>query len=223
MTGPPYPWPNPVPGSNSIGEFTIGVSPIGTIPPFDFWVTLISQYSNSPILTQLINNFAAYVDQTQNMDNFFDFIWNVDTAQGAGLDIWGRIVNVSRTLTVTTAEFLGFAQQSPTVDTWGPAGDSPFYVGVPATDNFNLTDAAYRTLIFAKALANISNGSIPAINQLLRNLFPNRGNAYVTDGNNMSMTYTFAFALTPVEAAIVASSGILPKPTGVSATVVQLV
>ena len=38
----------------------------------------------------------------------------------------------------------------------------------------------------------------------------------------MTMIYKFEFVLTPVELAIVLQSGVLPKPTGVSATVQQV-
>jgi uncharacterized protein YigE (DUF2233 family) len=38
--------------------------------------------------------------------------------------------------------------------------------------------------------------------------------------NNMVMTYTFMFPLTSVELAIVTQSGVLPRPTGVHASVV---
>jgi hypothetical protein len=220
VSGPPT--PRPIPGSNAIGLFQIGVSPIGSIPSFDPWLTIVSQYANSDILTTLITDFNQYLDPTLLTDNFYDQIYNVDTAVGYGLDLWGRRVGVSRTLTITTALFFGFEQQSPTVDTFGPGGTSPFYSGVPATDNFQLTDAAFRTLIFAKMLTNISDGSTASINRLLMNLFPERGNVYVVDGGDMTMQYVFLFTLTPVEAAIVASSGVLPKPVGVSATVVQL-
>lgn len=218
--GPPYPHPNPAPGSNAIGQFIIGVSPIGTIASFDYWQSVLSQYANSPIITQLISNMFAYIDQTQNFDNFYDNIWNIDTAQGYGLDVWGRIIGVTRTLQLSTgSEFFGFEEQSITVQ---PFNQAPFYTGSTLTTSFQLPDTNYRTLLFAKALANISDGSIPAINQLLLNLFPGRGNCYVTDGLNMTMTYTFAFALTSVEAAIITQSGVLPRSTGVSATVVQL-
>lgn len=221
MSGPPFP-PGPQPGSNAIGDFQIGVSPIGPIKSFDEWKTVISQYANSPILTQLIENIDDYIDQTTNFSNLFDWIWNIDSAQGYGLDVWGRIVGVTRNLTVASGEFFGFSQQAPTVDTFGPGGMSPFYSGVPATDAYSLTDTAFRTMIFAKALANICDGSIPAINQILLNLFPNRGDCYVTDGENMTMTYTFKFLLSPVEQAIVSQSGVLPKPVGVAASVVQI-
>jgi hypothetical protein len=208
-----YP-PAPLPGSNAIGAFQIGVSPIGTIPAFNWLRTVISQYANSATLLQLIESFDECVDQTANIDAFFDLIWNVDTAQGYGLDVWGRIVGVTRTLQVASAIYLGFASQSPTV---GAYNEGILYSGTPATGNYQLTDSAFRTLILAKALANICDGSTPSINQLMLNLFPGRGDCYVTDNHNMTMTYTFKFALTPVEISIVEQSGVLPKTVGVAA------
>jgi hypothetical protein len=217
MSGPAFP-PGPQPGSNSIGKFQVGVSPIGDIIPFNVWSTILAQYANSPILTTLIGNFQQYLDQTVNYEMLFDDIWNINTAQGPGLDVWGRIVGVQRVLAVANTVYFGFAEALPGVGTFG---QSPFYSGQTATSNFALSDSAFRTLIFAKALSNISNGSIPSINQILLSLFPNRGNCYVIDGLNMTMTYFFNFALTPVETAIVAASGILPKSVGVAASVVQ--
>lgn len=199
MTGPAYPRVHPT--------------------PLDVWDTIISQYANSPILTKLITNFFEYVDPTVNFDAFFDLIWNVDTAQGYGLDVWGRIVGVSRTLTIPPDIFFGFEEASPTVDAFNSAA---FFTGTSVTNNYQLADDAYRVLIFAKALTNISDGSIPSINQILLNLFPGRGNCYVTDGNDMTMTYTFEFTLTAVEQAILVQSGALPKPVGVAATIVEI-
>jgi hypothetical protein len=208
--------------SNSIGRFTIGISPIGSVSQFGWsgvYDTIISQFINSPILVQLLENFNQYLDLTANFDAFFDLVWNVDTAEGWGLDVWGRIVGVSRVLSLSSATYFGLT---------GPAGDhsgesfnvAPFYSGGSATTNVKLTDKSFRILILAKALANISDGSIPSMNQLLLNLFPKRGNCYVTDGRNMTMTYTFHFDPTPVERAIISQSGVLPTPTGVLATVV---
>lgn len=221
MSGPPYPHPSPVPGSNQIDQFQIGVSQIGDVPPFDYWNTVISQYANSPIITALIGSFFSAVDQTLNYENLFDFIWNVITAQGYGLDVWGRIVGVQRILNIATTAgpFLGFEEALPGSQ---PFNQAQFYPGGSLTNNFSLPDASFRTLIFAKALANICNGSIPAINFILLSLFPNRGNCFVTDTGNMTMTYTFDFGLLPVEAAIITQSGVLPTPVGVLATVIQI-
>lgn len=247
MSGPEYPR-GPLPGSNGIGLFEIGISQIGQIPDFDVWTTVISQFANSPILTRLIENIFAYLDQTRNFEAFFDLVMNVDTAEDEGLDVWGRIVGVNRVLQVPSGEYFGFDEALPGSNGFNQA---PYYGGASLTSNFRLSDQTYRTLILTKAAANITDGSIPAINRILMTLFPNRGNAYVTDGRfypeffgftestnasgfnqdafysgqsigSMEMTYTFTFPLTPVELTIVQSSGVLPKPTGVSATVVIL-
>lgn len=186
--------------------------------------TIISQYANSPTLVQLIVNLNQYIDPNANLDQFYDLIWNVDTAIGYGLDVWGRIVGVGRVLQVASGIYFGFAEAGDATSESPFNSGGPFYSGGATTGNFALSDDAFRLLIFAKALSNITNGSIPAINQILLNLFPNRGNAWVTDGQNMTMTYTFHFSpiLSPVEFAIVSQSGVLPKPVGVSATVVQV-
>lgn len=220
MSGPPYPHPNPAPGSNAIGSFIIGVSPIGTITPFDVWTTVLSQYANAPRLTGLIVNMAEYFDPTADFDAFLDMIWNVDTAQGYGLDVWGRIVGISRTLNIPNSDvYLGFEEAGE--PNFQPFDQAPFFSGSPTSTNFDLSDTAYRTLIFAKALTNITDGGIPSINQMLLNLFPGRGNCYVVDNLDMTMTFFFQFVLSPVELAIVQTSGALPKPAGVSFDVFQ--
>lgn len=217
-TGRPYPIP-PGAGSNAIGQFIIGISPIGSITPFNYWDTIISQYGNSPILDAIIGDMDMWLDQTNNFDAFYDNIWNIQTAVGKGLDIWGEIVGVTRVLQVPTGDYFGF--KGPSGASGEPFGIAPFYSGGSLTTSFALTDNAFRTLIYAKALANISDGSIKSINQILLYLFPNRGNCYVVDGNDMTMEYKFEFALSPVEHAIVSQSGVLPKPTGVLAIVVS--
>ena len=217
MTGPPYP-PLPAAGANAIGEFQIGVSPIGDLLPFNYWNTIISQYANSQRITQLIGNMDAYLDPTANIDTFFDNVFNINTAIGYGLDVWGRILNVKRTVQLSAVSYFGFQEASPGSLTFG---QGTFFTGGSFTTNFNLTDPSFRTLLFAKALSNICNGSIAAINGLLRALFPGRGNAYVIDNNNMSMVYFFTFALTAVELAIVQQTNVLPSPTGVAVSVQQ--
>lgn len=184
---------------------------------FDWRASLISQYANSPILTTMLDNWSQNIDQSADMDAFYNLIWNVDTAQGYGLDVWGRIVGVSRTLQVASGDFFGFEEALPGAE---PFNQAPFYAGSGATENFDLSDDAYRTLILAKAFANICDGSIVSTNQLLMTLFAGAGDAYVTDGEDMTMTYTFTFSLSPVQAAIVENSGVLPKPVGVAASVV---
>lgn len=192
----------------------------------DFERTILSQYANSPTLVQLITNMNGYIDPRADIDSFYNNVWNIDTAVGYGLDVWGRIVGVGRVLQISTVEYFGI--KGPAGASGLPFNQAPFYNGEALTENYALSDDAYRTLILAKALANICFASVPAINQILINLFgafgplPVAGNCYVTDGQNMTMTYTFGDNLDPVQTAIVYQSGVLPKPSGVNATVVQL-
>ena len=220
MTGPPYPHPSPAPGSNTIGSFAIGISPIGDISQFDPWATIISQYANSPILDAIITSFNAAADETQNLSNFFDLIWNVLTAQGYGLDVWGRIVVVPRSVSVTApATFFGFEEPGGWSGFGGgtinPDG-APFYSGQTLTGNVTLTDTDYRRLILAKAAANISDGSIPSVNSILLALFTGRGQIYIADGLNMTATVHSSFPLNTVDVAVLQLPGVIPIAAGVA-------
>lgn len=212
-------------GQKAIAE-SIATQGLAVSVGFKWFQTVISQYANSPILLQLLANFADYIDPTANFDAFFGLVFNVDTAQGYGLDVWGRIVGVSRVLQLpsggTFFDFSTSAPATPVPNTDRHSfNEAIFFGGGGLTSNFALTDAAYRKLILAKALANISDGSLPSINQILINLFGTYGNCYVTDGQDMTMTFSFAPTLSSVDFAIVSQSGVLPRPAGVTATVVQ--
>jgi hypothetical protein len=205
---------------NGIGQFEIGVSPIGD-QAFDWKQTVYSQYQNSPVLLQWLDYFSQWIDANQSIDAWYDMLWNVDTAVGYGLDVWGRIVGVNRVIPIVPTQYLWFKEANET--TYGNTfGNSIWYSGqqIGAT-NYALSDDAFRLLILAKAAANIWDGSIPGLNRILRLLFPEEV-VYVTDGQDMTMTYTFGFMLNPVQLSIVENTGVLPRPCGVSATIVQL-
>lgn len=182
--------------------------------------TIISQYANSATITQLVQNMNTYLDPRADFEAFFDYVWNVETAEGFGLNIWGRIVGISRELLIPAAPlYFGFKDALPGSYTFG---DQPFYDGTaPATSTYLLADDAYRQLILVKAMANISATTAPAINQLLQNMFAGRGRCYVNDLGGMSLRYTFEFDLTPYEFAIMTQSGALPRPAGVNASLFQ--
>lgn len=183
--------------------------------------TILSQFANSPAILSLIESFNAAVDPSPNIDAFIENVWDVSTASGYGLDVWGRIVGVTRVLQVSTGAWLGFEEAGDgSVET--PFGQAPFYDGAATTGNYALTDDAFRQLILAKAYTNITNCSIPSINQVLMTLFGASGECWCTDGQNMTMTYTFEFELSPVQFAIVSQSGVLPRPAGVQISIIQI-
>ena len=182
--------------------------------------TILSQYANSPALLQLINSFNYAVDPYSVINTFYNNLWNINTAVGYGLDVWGRIVGVNRVLQVpSTAKTFGFDEA--TVISADPFGQSPFYTG-SVLQNYSLPDSAFRTLILVKALANISSCSINTYNNILMQLFPGRGNDYVIDLGNMQMQLNFEFILQPFELSIIKQSGAFVAPTGVGYEVMQL-
>jgi hypothetical protein len=174
--------------------------------------TVISQYSNSPVLLQLLNNMNAYIDPATNLANFYAQVWNVPTAVGYGLDRIGRVVGVNRVINIPfSASDLNFKET--TVGT--PFGVAPFWDGTLSGSNYRLSDDAFRILILVKALSNISVCSAQAINQLLTNLFGAQGRVYVQDRGNMTMQITFEFPLSLVNFYILTQSNALLRPAGV--------
>lgn len=189
-------------------------SPYGRLA-FDVMQTLLAQYANSPVLIDLLQRLNLALDQARNLDAWFTSVWDIRTAQGYGLDVWGRIVGVTRVLRIPVpTPFLGWDEASDAVGfgqgVWAGRGAT--------TENYALSDIAFRRLILTKAALNITDGSIPAINAALMTLFPDHGNCYVRDDGGMAMTFVFGTPLSPQELAVVTQSGVLPRPIGVSVT-----
>lgn len=189
--------------------------------------TIIAQYADSPKLRAIIDTFNQAVEPDGFIDDFYDMVWNIETAGTYGLDVWGRIVVVSRLLTVTPSEkYFGFEEAlsaPPEIGDPQPFDQAPFYTGDLVTNTVSLTNDVYRRLIMLKAMANITNCTIPSMNKMLTYMFGDKGRAYVRNDGGMVMSYVFEFELSPSDLAIVQSSGALPSPAGVTVNIVQLV
>lgn len=179
----------------------------------------MKQYAASPTIIKLNEDRRGYF-QNGWQDDFYNIVWNVDTAQGFGLDIWGRIVDVGRELQVSTPEKrFGFVTGT---DSYLPFNQGAFYSGEAATNTYRLTDNAYRALILTKALSNISATDCGSLNRVLNNLFPGRGRAYVNDLGSMSIRITFEYFLQPWEKSVMVASGVMPRPAGVQLSIMEL-
>ena len=71
---------------------------------------ILTQYSGSPTIVQLLSDFRDNIDPQADINLFTEKIMNIDTAEGIGLDILGRIIGMSRvvqyggeTITLTDA------------------------------------------------------------------------------------------------------------------------
>lgn len=170
--------------------------------------TIIRQYEDSPIINAVVTSYTQTIDARYLFDSFYTHIWNIDTANSQGLDIWGRIVGVSRYLTLTNQDYFGF---DPDFD---PFNESPFFNGSSITNTFILDNDDFRRVIKAKALNNISKTTIPGIDKVLDLLYGHRGVTYAKVTGNHELTYVFKFEPTDLDQAIASAPDLLPKPAG---------
>ena len=169
--------------------------------------TIQSQYGASPHIIGIVEAAAKQLDPTGDIQTFYDKVFNPLTAEGVGLDIWGRIVGASRYLPVDNEDFFGFYGSL-----LNPFNQAPFF-NDGDTNLFRLTDDAFRTLIFLKAAANIGNATLPSIKSILTALFDDP--VLVMNIGEMKVRIVFEFYLTPYQRALFSEYGVLNLGGGV--------
>lgn len=143
--------------------------------------TIQSQYSDSPVIISLIENTYEVITPQKDFDVFYKNVFDVRTAIGWGLDVWGRIVGATRDIVTSDGVnyYLGF---SPIVGAINSEIDNfnnaPFYQEA-VSQTYRLEDNAYRLLVMCKAMTNISTGTLPEINSILKKVLPNHNVAVV--------------------------------------------
>lgn len=188
--------------------------------------TVLTQYSASYKLLSIISTFYHAISLDNFTESFIRDVWDVSTNQSYGLDVWGKIVGISRYIrTEIENNSFGFSESNTMDDTQYPSpfNDEPFYAGVQETETVRLGDDAYRTLIMCKAFSNISISTISEINKFLSILFKNRGRAYCSDYGDMTMGIICEFELAPYERSILENYEVLPIPSGVLVITRQIV
>lgn len=143
---------------------------------FDTWdiaETVQSQYATSKRMRAVIDAFWQAINPKSDIDLLYKKLVNPRTAEGWGLDIWGRIVAIGRAYLAVEDDtpYFGF---DPPGDVVNPRldnfGNAPFYKQV--LGKVRLGDTAFRTYVFLKALINISNSSLASLNRMVKLLFP---------------------------------------------------
>lgn len=166
----------------------------------EFMPFIQSQYSASTRIISILESCREHILPDADIVSFFDNIFNIETASGVGLDIWGNIIGVSR--------FVPNYQDDTVV--------------------YTLTDEQYRNVLFYKAGANIMDSTLYSLNYLLRKLYPdyqcfvrNQSNYVNDDGryydsNPMEIEYVFIDTdLSDLEKSIFALVGAFGKGAGV--------
>ena len=143
---------------------------------FDTWdiaETVQSQYATSKRMRAVIDAFWQAINPKSDIDLLYRKLVNPRTAEGVGLDVWGRIVAIGRSYLAVEDDtpYFGFdPPEGVKNERLNSFGNAPFYKQVMG--KVRLADTMYRTYVFLKALINISNSSLASLNQAVKLLFP---------------------------------------------------
>ncbi|MBO7696951.1 MAG: DUF2612 domain-containing protein [Methanobrevibacter sp.] len=156
---------------------------------------LISQYANSPVLKNLASGLNTLFDDSEFVKNWYETVFNLETATGYGLDVWGKILNVGRTFVYN--------------------GISYYLGGAQIIDGVSFTaeqmDNLYRQVLQLTAMRYIGNASIASINNMLQFIYG--GKCYCLEYDVMEIRYVFRFYMNKIQKAIIETLN--PHPTGV--------
>ena len=143
---------------------------------FDTWdiaETVQSQYATSKRMRAVIDAFWQAINPKSDIDLLYKKLVNPRTAEGYGLDVWGRIVAIGRSYLAVDDDtpYFGFdPPEGVKNERLNSFGNAPFYKTIYG--KVELADPMFRTYVFLKALINISDSSLASLNQAVKLLFP---------------------------------------------------
>lgn len=179
--------------------------------------TIQSQYAASPVIRALVESARVRIAPDADMALFYQSIFDIGTAQGVGLDIWGTILGIGRYVDVADIDdYFGFLEAD-----YEPFDAAPFWTGDGVTNRYALSDDAYRELLLWKAMANISTADAASLNGLLLGLFPGQ-DIVVHEIGIMSIELYIFFSLEPFQRSILRNYGLLAKGAGVGLKWVEI-
>ncbi|WP_163855835.1 DUF2612 domain-containing protein [Paenibacillus elgii] len=153
---------------------------------------ITSQHKTQPKYIAWLSSSLGIVDAGLELSKSLPGHFDIDKAKGIQLDLIGTIVGRSRVLNF-----------QPT------GGTSPV-----------LDDENYRLALKAKIAQNQWDGTIPQIYEIWYSLFDAR--LIIVDNQNMSMSALVEGQLDSIAIELVASGYIIPKPSGVNLTIIEV-
>jgi hypothetical protein len=199
------------------------------IEEFDYSVDLLQallwQYNDAINIQGLITSKNTWysTNQQQFWTDWFNNVFNLETANDFGLAVWSIIL------------------QQPLSFGLPPDGDKPIFGLGPFTNNnvnFNngtfsiggnpllvLTTAEKRLILQLRYFQLVTRGAVTEVNAFLKYVFNlayptadplgNPGSCYLLDNYNMSISYVFTFLVPKRLLIILRAFDLLPRPAGV--------
>ena len=184
----------------------------------DLLQSLIWRYNQADLLESLIQQKQDWytTNQTQFWQDWYDNVFNLQTANNFGCAVWAIILDIpisSETAPPPAAGlYFGFDEYNSNFD------NSNFAPGDPLQPVLTLLQK--RLVLRLRYFQLVTNGVIPDINRFIQWLFAYDGFVYVVDNLDMSITYVFEFDPGDDLISIFNLYDILPRPAGVSVSIV---
>lgn len=173
---------------------------------------IYAQYRNKPKAVAWYNITLSLATKLNSVMQAVRVMYNIDSAQGAQLDILGRIVVVPR-------DFLGYVALNPGMFA-DPDGaefgdDSAMFSALSIDQDTQMSDDLYRLVIKSKIIKNNSDATLESILYGINFLLPNANILRVVDGEDMSFSVEFYGNITDLERWALLNGSLVPKPQGV--------
>lgn len=208
-----------IPGLQSFDVFSGDPVPEGEWLPADRQssayragrATVQSQYSASPRILFLAEYYWSMLDPTESINLLLKKMIDPVTAEGSGLDAWGRIVGIKRALVPTLGEYLAFDPHGLNNELGDSFNNAPWN---PLLASGMAPDTVYRVYVFVKAMLNIGNGSLADLNRYFSLLYENSGITVLHVGTMVLRVMDFGGRLTSADMLALKSLDWVPLGVG---------
>lgn len=179
----------------------------------DVLKSLLWEHDNAERLKYLIKKKQEFIDVAHRdfWDGWYRDVFDVNTANDFGLEVWSRILNIRLNATIepgSKAAVFGFGATNKNF------GNGSFYR--QSAGEVGVITEQKRLIIKLRYLQLVSRATVPETNRVLKDLFSDQGNVFVVDSNDMTFsTYFFTFAPDSQTQFILEKYDLLPRPSGV--------
>lgn len=179
----------------------------------DILRALLWQYNNAPRLEAILTQKQEWYDENQSLfwDDWVRDVFDLRTANAFGMKVWAIILGLPLTVSVgpteTTAPAWGFGalRQNFTRGNFGRSGSG----------SISLTLEQQRLVLRLRYFQLVGRCNVPEINKFMLAVFGSSGPVTVTDNLDMTMSYTFGFAIDSQLAFVLRNFDLLPRPSTV--------
>jgi len=190
---------------------------VSTIQSLEFSVdilrALLWQYNNAPRLESILTQKQAWYDDNQSAfwTDWTRDVFDLRTANAFGLKVWAIIlglpltVSVGPTPTTAPAWAFGVLRQNFGRGNFGRGGSG----------SISLTLEQQRLILRLRYFQLVGRCNVPEINKFMIAVFGNLGPVTVNDNLDMTMSYTFGFAIDSQLAFVLRNFDLLPRPSTV--------